>query len=140
FHKFAKRKRRAARSQSVRGTRILLDRIRPTNSHQRTSGENVAGRIAKLFSFPTDRQPARSLGVAPERSGRRTSRIGRADGRDDRALWREAHTIAATLGWLPSDTRYDRILAGPPKPSARSISLPATKQRQLVDRTTRAVK
>ena len=43
--------------------------------------------------------------------------------RDDGTLRRQAHSVTAALGRLPSKTGYDRILAGSTEPPARSLSL-----------------
>jgi hypothetical protein len=68
-----------------------------------------------------------------------TPGFGSANGEDDRTFRQRARSIAAALGRLPNETRYDRILAGTAKSFARSIPLHATSRWELVDRTLSAV-
>src|SRR6266540_91735 len=61
------------------------------------------------------------------------SGAGRADGRDDRTFRRQAHSVATAVGRVSSETGYDRILAGPPEPPTRSLSLRLPGRWQLAD-------
>ena len=79
---------------------LLLDRTRPANSRQRKSGEDLTRRIASLFSFSSCREPVERMGFAPKRNHRRAACARCAHGGNDRALRRQADSIAAALGRL----------------------------------------
>src|SRR4029453_18310183 len=139
FHELRKRKRKTAQSQSLCGAGFLLDRAGPANSHQREGGKNLAGRIANLFSFAPARQPAERVGLAPKRGLGWAARLGRANGRDGRTFWERAYSVAATLGWISSETQFGGILAGTPESFARPLSLYTAGRSSLADRTARAL-
>src|SRR6266542_4452643 len=61
------------------------------------------------------------------------SRAVRADGRNDRAFRRQAHSVATAVGRVSSETGYNRILAGSPEPPTRSLSLHLPGRWRLAD-------
>src|SRR5205809_6660362 len=79
------------------------------------------------------------MGVASKRGARCPACARCAHGGDDRALWRQANSIAAALGRLSTQAGYNGILAGPPESVARPSSLLATDGGELVDRAAGAV-
>ena len=95
--------------------------------------------LENVGTYNPARQPAERVGLAPKRGPRWAPRLGRANGGDGRTFWQQAYSVAATLGWISSETRYDGILAGTPESFARSLSLYTTGRSSLVDRTARAL-
>src|SRR4029077_13448520 len=110
------------------------------NSHQRKSGKDLARRVANLFSFASYRKPVERMGVASKRGARWPACTRCAHGGDDRALRRQANSIATALGRLPTQAKQNGILAGPSQPFARPVPVHATGGWQLADRTAGTVK
>src|SRR4029077_17776697 len=98
--------------------------------HRRKS---FARRIGPLFPFAPARQPARGVGFAPGRCNRRTRNLGSAALGIRRAICRPGNSLSTLLGRLSGETGANRILAGPPQPPARSLSL-YTPRRIVADR------
>ena len=105
-----------------------------------TVSEDLARRERALLPLAPRRQPARRVGLAAERS-RRRSRPART-AVHQRALDKygeRRNPAAAVLGRLPAAPADHRILARPPQPPARPLPLHAPGGRRVEDRAPLAV-
>src|SRR6185369_13786028 len=122
----------------ARGPSAVVARAPPPGARGGTRVEGERGGVRRLLRHPAAWRSAGRVGVAPE-PGRVLARgTGTEPGRGAHPVRGQRGDATAALGRVPAHAAGDRVLAGSPRPHARSAALHAG-GRALAARAPRAV-